>query len=182
MNIEKRYQDILERLKKGHRVLDALSDQDIQDLNAALNEKRELKKVLCIVENTRTWTTKFEPSLIVLLSDHTIEKDTLIYTLNAARKHCIGSRIKAGERLSADFLMTLKGLISHPAPEVVEWTLRVVDECGPQGVFFYKDIKAIKPKFSWIFNKHRRAIVQLVDMFHKRWSSNGLEKSHPGST
>lgn len=176
MNLEQRYQDVVSRLQKGHRVLDKLESEEIEFLKNALLENRsnitQLEKVLCLIENTRTLTIKFEPELLELLSDFSLPKDITIYILNACRKHSISSRIKSGDRLTSEFMYGLKNLFQHEEPEVIEWTLRVVDECGPQGVFFYKDIKELKPTFTWIFNKHRRAIVQLVDMFHKRWAKS----------
>ncbi len=185
MNLNASYDAAIARLKKGQRVLDKLEPNEITFLKNALTESKnhpeQLQKVLCLIENTRTLTQEFEPGLVALLNETTLSPNLIIYTLNACRKHSIDYRVKVGERISADFLKSLMHLVHHPAPEVVEWTLRVIDECGPQGVFFYKEIKAIKPKFSWIFNKHRRATVQLIDMFHKRWASgpNSENASEP---
>jgi hypothetical protein len=173
MDIQQRYDDIVQRLQKGIRVLDKLQSEEVAFLKNALAENKdneeELKKLLCITENTRTFAGNLEPELVALLNNHNLSTDVLIYTLNASRKHSIAAKMKEGNRLSSDFLMALVKLLSHQDPEVVEWTLRVIDETGPQQVFFYKTIKEIKPSFSWIFNKHKRNIVQLVDMFHKRW-------------
>ncbi len=182
MNIDERYESVISRLKKGSRVLDKLSPTEITFLKNALIQNKKnpsiLVKVICLIENTRTLTTEFEPELIALLKEPTVDGNIKIYLLNACRKHSIDARIKSGERLSADFLMCLKDLLLHPSPEVLEWTLRVIDECGPQGVFFYKEIKKIRPKFLWIFNKHLRASVQLIDMFHRRWAGGFKEESN----
>ncbi|MBL7664457.1 MAG: hypothetical protein JNM93_04945 [Bacteriovoracaceae bacterium] len=176
MNIEERYQSIVTRLNRNERVLDKLSADEInwltQELTLKQNQNAELKKILCIIENTSTLSATFEPYLINLFKKPNLDKEILIYVLNAARKHSIAYRVKVGERVSADFLLALKDLLHHPDAEVMEWILRVIDECGPQGVFFYKEINNIKPRFFWIFDRHRRNIVQLIDMFHKKWAKN----------
>jgi hypothetical protein len=178
MDVESTYQKILEEIRRGHRGLVRLSAADIEGLCRELKERRDLERVLCIVEHSATPTLKFESDLLSLLSAKLSSRE-LVFTLTAASKHIVEARFQRGQRLQFEFLEALKGLLFHPEPEVVEWTLRLIEACGNQGVYFLREFDKIKPPpWKW-FNAHQRAVREIITLLERRWSS--VEKPNPGS-
>ena len=178
MNIDETYQKILSELSLGHRGLIRISQDEIQELDLLLKSELEnpgkLEKVLCILEHSATPCLSLESSILQTLnsplSDH-----LLVFALNCARKHIVEARFQRGLRLEFDFLDTLNKLLFHPRPEVVEWTLRLIEGCGNQGVYFLKDFDKIKPPpWKW-FNAHQRAVREIITLLERRWRP--IEKS-----
>ncbi len=128
-----------------------------------------LKDILFLLEHSTQSDRRFETGLITLLNRHDLEPDIIIFTLNSARKHIITARFKNGQRLDFPFLESLQKLIYHRNPEVVEWVLRTIEECGNQGVYFLKDLDKIKPSPLKMFNKHYRAIREIIALLERRW-------------
>ena len=178
MNIETTYQKIIEELNKGHRGLVRLSDEDEVQLVGLLERKEKLLEVLCILEHSSGPSLRFGPSLISLLNSP-LEDSLVIFSLNCSRRHIVEARFQRGLRLEFDFLETLKKLLFHQNPEVVEWTLRLIEGCGNQGIYFSREFAKIKPPpWKW-FNPHQRAIREIIALLENRWSV--FEKSRPGS-
>ncbi len=174
MDIESTYQKILAELNKGHRGLIRLSDEDENQLSEQLNREEKLREVLCILEHSSSPSLKFGPLLIRLLNNLQ-EESLIIFALNCARRHIVEARFQRGLRLEYDFLEALKKLLFHQNPEVVEWTLRLIESCGNQGIYFSQEFDKIKPPpWKW-FNPHRRAIREIIALLENRWSV--LEKS-----
>lgn len=173
MNIEDRYQQIIEKLKLGHRFLEPLANENLQFLESEMLKSLEtedwssLEKILCVLDHTVTNSPALKNSIIKVLDCNNDE--SIIYGLNVAKKHVIEGNFKLGKRLEFDFMETLIKLLKHSNPEVVEWTVRTMEECGSQGIFFKKDLVALKPK-GIIFNKHKKATKQIIEMLEKRWS------------
>lgn len=128
-----------------------------------------LRDILFLLEHSMTTDRRFEVGLMTLLKRHELDSDLLIFLLNTSRKHIITARFKDGQRLDFAFLDVLQKLIYHPDPEVVEWVLRTIEECGNQGVYFLKDLDKIKPSPLKLFNKHYRAIREIIAMLERRW-------------
>jgi hypothetical protein len=178
MKIESTYQKILEELNKGHRGLVRLTEEDELQLIESLRREEQLLEVLCILEHSSTPSLRFGPILIHLLNGP-IDDALLIFTLNCARRHIVEARFQRGLRLEYDFLETLKKLLFHKNPEVVEWTLRLIEGCGNHGIYFSREFAKIKPPpWKW-FNAHQRAIREIIALLENRWSV--FEKSRPGS-
>lgn len=176
MNIDVTYQKILDELDKGHRGLIRLSEENEEELLAHLDRGDKLLEVFCVLEHSSTPSLRFGPSLIRLLNQ--LQEDSLlIFALNCARRHIVEARFQRGMRLEYDFLETLKKLLFHPNPEVVEWTLRLIESCGNQGIYFLREFDKIKPPpWKW-FNPHRRAIREIIALLENRWSA--FEKPKP---
>jgi hypothetical protein len=99
----------------------------------------------------------------------------IVFTLNCSRKHIIGARFQKGHRLSFEYLEALKKHLHSKSPEVQEWTLRTIEECGNQGVYFLREFDKIKPPpWKW-FNSHQRAVREIIALLERRWSH--FEKS-----
>ena len=175
MDIESLYQKTISSLEEGSRALIRYSSQEIDELTqlfeAALlaNDHTSLEKILCLVDHNAVDHSPWETPILEALNKD-LPPRLLIFALNCARKHIIQARFKRGTRLQFDFLETLKKLLFSPSPEVVEWTLRTIEECGNQGVFFLRDFDKIKPPpWKW-FNQHQRSVREIIAMLERRWS------------
>lgn len=170
MDLEQTYQKILSEIEQGHRGLVRLSSDDLEELNTLLlSAPEKLEKTLCVVEHSATPYNKFETNLLEVLNTP-ISDPLIIFALNCARKHIVEARFQKGQRLEFNFLETLRKLLFHQNPEVVEWTLRLIEGCGNQGVYFLKDFDKIKPPpWKW-FNAHQRAVREIITLLERRWS------------
>ena len=171
MDIEGHYQKIITEIEQGHRALVRFNSQELETLRQELSKplaSDRLEKVLCLVEHSATLYGAFEEALIKLLQQN-LSDAQIIFALNCARKHIIQARGQKGQRLTFDFLETLKKYLYSHSPEVVEWTLRTIDECGPQGIYFLQEFDKIKPPpWKW-FNKHQRSVREIIEMLERRW-------------
>jgi hypothetical protein len=178
MDIDKTYQKILAEISQGHRGLVRLDNSEVDFLNDHLKDRTELEKVLCILEHSSLPNLKFEKNLLLLLNT-AIPDHHIIFALTCARKHIVEAKFARGHRLDFDFLETLKKLLYHQNPEVVEWTLRLIEGCGNQGIYFLKEFDKIKPPpWKW-FNTHQRAVREIITLLERRWSP--FEKPSSGS-
>lgn len=175
MNIESLYQKIISRLESGSRALIRYSSEELEELTQifemSLSEENpeKLEKVLCLIDHSAVDYSCWESSILKALGLD-LPPRIMIFSLNCARKHIIQSRFKRGSRLDFEFLEILQKLLFSKSPEVVEWTLRTIEECGNQGVFFLKDFDKIKPPpWKW-FNEHQRSVREIITMLERRWS------------
>ena len=180
MNIEETYKKIIQQLEQGHRGLTRFSTDELEELKSRLSsslkarDNEELQKLLCIIEHSSSLYNPFEPVLLDLLQSD-VSDAILIFGLNSARKHIIEARFQKGQRLEFTFLEALKRLLSSKNPEVVEWTLRLIEGTGNQGVYFLREFDKIKPPpWKW-FNSHHRAVREIITLLERRWSP--FEKS-----
>ncbi|GEM_PF-1608524 len=130
-----------------------------------------LKDILFLLDHSSVTDRRFEAGILALLKKHDLEPDLLIFLLNVSRKHIVTARFKDGQRLDFPFLEALQKLLYHKDPEVVEWVLRTIEECGTQGVYFLKDMDKIKPSVFKMVNKHFRAIREIIAMLERRWGA-----------
>lgn len=178
MDIQTTYKKILSEIEQGHRGLVKISSEDFEQLNTKLSLNDELEEVLCIIEHSMTPDQRFEKNLLKILNSPASD-NVIIFALNCARKHIIEARFARGKRLEFDFLEILKKLLYHSNPEVVEWTLRLIEGSGNQGIYFLKEFDKIKPApWKW-FNAHQRSIREIITLLERRWSP--FEKSKSGS-
>lgn len=177
MNLDETYRKILSEIELGHRGLVRLSPDELEELNSLLVAEShfpELEKTLCVVEHSAVLFNKFEKNILKVLNSP-IPDHLIVFALNCARKHIVEARFQKGQRLEFDFLDTLRKLLHHANPEVVEWTLRLIEGCGNQGIYFLKEFDKIKPPpWKW-FNAHQRAVREIITLLERRWSP--FEKS-----
>lgn len=174
MNIEEVYQNIMGDIKAGGRGLRRYNAIELKYLEERLNnatDSIELSKLLCMIEHSASFYPRFEQPLLKILK-HETNPGLLVFALNAARKHILASHQSQGRRLNFDFLEILKNLLYAKDPEVVEWTLRTIEEMGSQGIYFKKEFSNIKPPpWKW-FNEHQRSIREIIAMLEHRWSQS----------
>jgi hypothetical protein len=174
MNIEETYQKIINNLDGTSRGLIRFSSEEVEYLSLALEKndilknEGELEKLLCLIDHSATDHQAWEKPLLHLLQQNLAPR-ILVFVLNCSRKHIIQARFKKGQRLHFDYLQALQKLLFSSSPEVVEWTLRTIEECGNQGVFFLQDFDKIKPPpWKW-FNAHNRAVREIITLLERRW-------------
>lgn len=169
MNVNERYQDIIEKLKRGERPLVKLTNEELMTLkehwqNAlAHHNLSEIHKVLCILDNTQSFSSIFDELIIKTLAPKTND-ETLIFTLSVATKHIQTYRMRAGDPVPGEFIDALGTLLAHKNPEVLEWTLRTIAELGRQARKLRPLILEHRPGFSAIFNVHKRHAQEIVDL------------------
>lgn len=174
MKINELYQSIINDLKNGKRPLVKLNEQLLDEIYECYSQclsqsdRELLMKVLCILDNTQTTTRRFEEFILKSFDTFT-DSEAIIFLLGTFQKQVAEARFKDGHRLEMSHLQLLERLLEHDDPEVVEWTLRIIESIGSQGLFFKKKIFAMKPNFFERFNKHRKAIFQIIEMLEKRW-------------
>jgi hypothetical protein len=175
MDIEGTYQKILSDLKNGSRALIRYSREEVSfignSFSASLTQKNfsHLEIILCLMDHAAMDHPEWEGHLLEALSKG-LPDQLQIFTINCSRKHILAARFKRGHRLHFEYLEILKRLLYSPSPEVVEWTLRTIEECGNQGIYFLKDFDNIKPPpWKW-FNPHQRAVRELIALLERRWS------------
>jgi hypothetical protein len=175
MNIEEVFSQIITDLQANKRPLIKLTEQDLDTLASAWHDIIESKnwkglfKILCILDNTVTLSPKFFDQINTTLRECD-DEEIMVLTLGAARKHIIDENHKRGERVKMEFIKTLKALLSHGSPEVLEWTLRLIEGLGSQSIILKEDVLAAKPGFMAIFNEHKKATKQIIELLEKKWT------------
>jgi hypothetical protein len=175
MNLDKEFESVISKLKNDQRPLLKYTDEEFQDLNNLwsdfLDSKNfdELVKIFCLLDNTQNYSSVFNEN-IYRTFEETNEPQFLIYNLSAAAKHIIAFHQKRGERTPFQLLEIFRTLIKHNNPEVLEWTLRTIETLGSQAIFLKDDIMNSRPGILAIFDKHKKASKQIIDMLEKRWA------------
>lgn len=175
MNFEEIYQKILSDLALGHRGLVRFSSDQMDELQKALQielrarNEDKIKILLCLIEHSSVLNNQYETILLEALNLD-LSDQLKIFALNCARKHIIEARFQKGHRLDFNFLEVLKKFLHSNSPELVEWTLRTIEGCGNQGVYFLREFDKIKPApWKW-FNPHQRAVREIITLLERRWS------------
>jgi hypothetical protein len=171
MNIESLYNEIIEELKRGGRGLRKLSPDQIEGLIKNWN-RDQLKLILCILDHSIENLACFDESIIKSLHEET-EPELLIFLLGAAQKHSIAARAYDGFPPSSDFIKAIKYLLNSPhinKPEVLEWTLRIIEQMGMKSILFKKEIIKLRPGLGSLFNQHKKSSKQLIELLEKRWA------------
>ncbi len=174
MDVEARYQKIISELKQGSRALMRFNRDEVSEISALfiqeLDQKNDsrIEQILCLMDHSAADHREWEPVILNALGRE-LPSNLIVFTLNCARKHILQARFKRGHRLEYNFLEALKRLLHSSSPEVVEWTLRTIEECGNQGVYFLSEFDKIKPApWKW-FNAHQRAVREIITMLERRW-------------
>lgn len=171
MELEARYRQILQELAAGGRGLVKLAPEEIDELNRVLASGQQLIPALCLVSHSAYPVRDFEPVLLELMAAP-LQPSEHVYVLNAARRHILQGRFKDGHRLELNFLERLRLLLRHPDPEVVEWALRTLEECGAQGVLLSSELEALRPSVFSLWRANKRTILELVTLLQRRWGTH----------
>ncbi len=171
MNVENLYNDIIIELKQGKRGLRKLSPSEVEGLINNWN-RDQLKLILCILDHSIEDLVCFDEPIIKSIHEET-DPELLIFLLGAAQKHSIAARAKDGFPPSSDFLNALKFILASPHiknPEVLEWTLRTIEQLGMKSILFKKQILSLRPGLGSLFNQHKKSSRQLIEHLEKRWA------------
>jgi hypothetical protein len=175
MNLSEIHDEIHRELKKESRALRKLSEQQVTELiNALQTNSNDRDLALFIILHSTHSIRDFEPSLLRLLNEDLAVRET-IFLLNAIRLHVVEARFKEGERLTHEFLEAIKLKLNHPDPSVKEWTLRLIDQCGPQNIVFRSEVSKIRPMPWSLWRAHNRTILELIVFLERQWMTR--EKS-----
>jgi len=167
--------DLLHKLELGARVHLELSDQLLDDIEQrwaeALTEQNDqkLNAIMCVLDHARHPTGRFE-NLFFLTLEKPLQVQILIVTLACSWKHLIERWTRNGDRIPERYLNILRSFLGHQELEMREWTLRTIDQIGPQGRLLAKEIFACKKPLYGLINPHAKAINQMIGMFEKRWN------------
>ncbi len=169
LDLKKIHSDILAAHQAGGRGLRRFTPTEVEQLRLALQNPMEQHLAIMIAAHSSHSERELESTLQSLMTAKLSTED-LVWLLNAVRRHIIQGRFKEGERLTHEFLEALKALLHHPEGQVVEWTLRTVEECGAQGIVFRPELAKIKPSFWFLWRAQSRTILELVTYLERRWS------------
>lgn len=171
MNIESLYDEIIDELKLGGRGLRKLSKDQIDLLIESWN-RDQLKLILCILDHSIENLACFDEPIIKSIHEET-DPELLIFLLGAAQKHSIAARANDGFPPSSDFMNAIRYLLNSPHiknPEVLEWTLRILEQMGMKSILFKKEIINLRPGLGSLFNQHKKSCKQLIELLEKRWA------------
>lgn len=175
MTTQELYNDIIDKLKAGKRPLVKLNSGEMaqlrDDFHRAINanNSEELIPILCILDNTQNFIPELDEHFIRSFKAFT-DANIHVLLLGCMQKHIIEFKGMQGNRLSMDFLKILEDGLRHEDPEVLEWALRIIESMGSQGIYFKSIIKEVKPSMMAVFNKHKKAAKQIIEMLEKRWN------------
>lgn len=178
LEVDKTFKNIVDELKRGNRPRLKLTPQQISLYtdywrDALTREEAQKKELLTpllgILDHAINSDQELSQLFVQSLKDIN-DPELLVYLLSGASKHIIEERHKRGERVDHDFLSALEHTLTNKHPEVLEWTLRCIEQLGSQSIFFKKQVIANKPGFFKRFNKHHQAAYELIGYLEKRWS------------
>jgi len=183
MDYETLYNETIEKLKQNQRPKIKLSKEEINQLAAIWSDLLEkwnsqrkdnvtlqIHKILCILDNTQTLSGVFSPLIIKTLK-MPFDQETLIYTLGASQKHIISKKGLDGEPVPGEFIQALKIVLDTKDPELLEWSLRTIEQLGNQSVKLKKEILEKKPSIFGLLNIHKKTTRHIIKLLEKRWST-----------
>lgn len=177
INVQERYLEIISRLKAGKRAIFKATESEMacfhSELETAIKDQNAnaIEELFCILSNTQQKDLRFEESLLVYLSKpESLSTDQIIMALSVVRKHIIEAKQINGMRQDIKLLQILEKLLYSPEPEVVEWSLRLIEEMGSQAAYFKRHFVKIMPGLI-TFNKHKKNIKELVFILDNRFKN-----------
>jgi len=176
MDINAKYQETLDLLKVGKRPFVKLEDQELKFLAQYWNElntrnapEADFLPILCLADHlTRSHQALNSPLVYTL--EKRKEENLLVYSLSASFKIIIEECIRQSERIPFAFLKALKTPLNHESWDVLEWSLRVVDQLGAQSIFLKNEVLARRPSLLQKLNPKTKNINELINMLECRWS------------
>ena len=148
--------------------------EKIQELdNPSQSEEalKALEKILCILDHTQKASSIFD-ELIEKSFQKVNKPELIIYLLSVSQKHLIQKKFLEGNPIPKSFFKSLRHLLEtgQDHPEVLEWTLRTIEQLGNQSIKLREDILKIKPTWGALFNSNKKASKQIIEMLEKRWA------------
>ncbi len=175
-DIESIYQETMGLLKEGKRPFIRLSDDELvelaqhwTELNRREAREEEYLPLLCLADHLSRSHRALNDPLVHTLENRK-EENLLVYSLTASFKIIIEECIRQNERIPFNFLSALKAPLAHDSWEVLEWSLRVVDQLGQQSIFLKQEVLSRKPGLLHKLNPKSKNIFELINMLERRWS------------
>jgi hypothetical protein len=174
MDIDKYYAPLISDLKQGKRVFFKASKPVLRELAEYFSHllenpnQQELRKVLCLLDHCQFPCPYFVSPLYQALEQET-DPDNLIFLLSCFSNHVVKLAIDGQHRIEKGYYKFLQALLSHKSPEVLEWTLRIIDQLPKVPAELKAAVLQKKPSILKIGNKHYKAARQIVGMLEKRW-------------
>ena len=131
-----------------------------------------LEKLFCLLDHSQKTSLLFD-SLYEESFEVIKKPELIIYLLSVARKHLVEKKFLDGNPLPKNFIKSLENLLlqhENNNPEVIEWTLRTIEQLGNQSLKLREAVHKIKPNWGSIFNQHKKASKQIIDLLEKRWA------------
>jgi hypothetical protein len=174
MNIDELYAQAMKTMTEGARAQFALGKKESQDLihefQFEITKEKlmldQVKKYLCVINHLRRPDQKLSDLLGELARRKDLDKDLMIFTIQGLLKHCLGMHLMQGQRFSKEWLILFESLLQYPDSEVQTWAIRLIDELGPQKIFFKQSILNLRPSAikSW-FHPKSLVLKQLIDQY-----------------
>ena len=184
------YSKTIEDLKNFRRPMVKLSSEDFMEMRdlwgeslqklqdpSYKEEQREkvlalLEKIFCLLDHSQKPSVLFDS--LYEESFKIIKKpELIIYLLSVSRKHLIEKKFLEGNPIPKNFIKSLENLLEHYEninPEVIEWTLRTIEQLGNQSLKLREAVLKIKPSWGSLFNQHKKASKQIIELLEKRWA------------
>ncbi len=170
------FTEILESMRQGKRPNAHFTRDFAIELANILTERKmqddgpPLDQILCLLSYGPAYPDIFLTPLLELFPTlH--DNDELVFALQALQNQIIAPYTRDGKRFDLDLLQTFQSLLRQDiGDEVHEWLLRLIDQLGPQAIFFKADLVALRPRFTLFQNPHKKALQQLIDMMLKRFN------------
>jgi hypothetical protein len=130
-----------------------------------------LEKIFCILDHSQKSSSIFD-DLIQQSFPELNKPELIIYLLSVSQKHLIQKKFLEGNPIPKSFFSLLKDLLKkcQDQPEIIEWTLRTIEQLGNQSIKLREEVLTIKPTWGVLFNGHKKASRQIIEMLEKRWA------------
>lgn len=180
------YSQAIKDLQNFKRPQIKLDEQDFLELHHSWEENLQLmeessqkneevlstlEKIFCILNHSQKSSSIFDD--LIQQSFQKLKKPELvIYLLSVSQKHLIQKKFLEGNPIPKTFFKLLKDLLKkyQDQPEIIEWTLRTIEQLGNQSIKLREEVLTIKPTWGALFNSHKRASKQIIEMLEKRWA------------
>lgn len=176
--LQRLYNETLTKLKNGERPLYNLDEEAVKfcvqywsDLNIKNASQKDYLPLLCILDHAKKGSLNFVEPITWVLKNRE-EPDLLVYTLSAAHKVILEECERLGERIPFGFIESLKGVLLHKNPEVLEWTLRTIEALGHQSIILKEDVIRARPGMLSFLNEHKKNSRDLIDYLIRRWGGS----------
>ncbi len=181
MDIKSKYNQILEELKAGKRPFFKLSPEEFHEVSLYLQkaldkrDKGEIQHALLILETVSSYSKIFDELLYKNIEIFMDDPEHIIFVLGSIQKQIIDRSTKEGERPPKGTFDLLRSLLMHKSPEVLEWALRTIEGLGPMSYSLKDDILKAKPSILGVFNSHKKASREIVDVILANWRAYGFK-------
>ena len=172
-DLDAKFNETIAALQKGERPRYQYQVEEVRHLIQKWEENfhrpNELAKVICLVDHTYGDHGEWEEVIIKTLTEHP-DNQILIHTLGITHRQVIGRRYRLGERLPYSFLKSFEGLLETQDAELLEWTLRTIEQMGSQSIMLKEKVLKRKPGILRVFNQHLKNGHEIIEMLEKRWT------------